>query len=180
MKTCSCCCVEKPFTDFYKKKRGAHGVGSECKTCCNKKAAARAKERRATDPDFRAKSYEHHKKYVASEKGHLAKLEGQRRYLASERGRAITRASNRNYKREDAGLDARRYAAMKQATPGWYATTQLQLVYAAAFERKNAGEDAVVDHIVPLISKLVCGLHVPWNLQVLDRFNNRSKGNRHG
>jgi hypothetical protein len=35
-----------------------------------------------------------------------------------------------------------------------------------------------LDHIVPIQSEIVCGLHVWWNLRVVPRFDNRSKGNK--
>lgn len=67
-------------------------------------------------------------------------------------------------------------------TPAWLTRAQrrqIRAMYARAIERtKSTGVKHNVDHIVPLRGETVSGLHVPWNLQILTAFENRSKSNR--
>jgi len=68
------------------------------------------------------------------------------------------------------------------ATPKWLTRRQKseirQLYQIAMTMTKTTGEQYVVDHIVPLRSEFVCGLHVPWNLRVITREENLAKSNQ--
>jgi len=80
---------------------------------------------------------------------------------------------------------AKRHAQKLQATPGWLTKEQhaeIQEFYTLAQELAWLNQDVQifhVDHIIPLQGENVCGLHVPWNLQLLTAKENRSKGNRY-
>jgi len=68
------------------------------------------------------------------------------------------------------------------ATPKWLSRKQkseIRQIYQIAITMsKTTGEQYVVDHIVPLRSELVCGLHVPWNLRVILQQENLLKSNK--
>lgn len=70
----------------------------------------------------------------------------------------------------------------RQATPVWLSRThktEIRQIYQTAITMtKITGEQYVVDHIVPLRSDVVCGLHVPWNLRVVTRTENVAKSNK--
>lgn len=71
------------------------------------------------------------------------------------------------------------YRAICQAWPEWSDDRKAYgRVYKECKRRRDRGEDVVVDHVVPLRSPLVCGLHVPWNLQIITSRENVIKGNK--
>ena len=66
---------------------------------------------------------------------------------------------------------ALRRSRKKLATPVWSDLDKINEVYA------NCSDDMTVDHIIPITSPIVCGLHVSWNMQYLTRSANSKKGN---
>lgn len=97
--------------------------------------------------------------------------------VKAEANRKWQRA-NLSYFRESA---ANRKCNKLKATPAWLSEEHLQEMrntYSHAKECELLTGDLYhVDHIVPLQGKTVCGLHVPWNLQVLPAEVNISKNN---
>lgn len=74
---------------------------------------------------------------------------------------------------------AARRARKKNATPAWADTQRIKEVYKRAKRiGKCLGIRVQIDHIVPLQSDFVCGLHVPWNLQILTAELNVKKSNK--
>jgi hypothetical protein len=74
---------------------------------------------------------------------------------------------------------AKRMADKKQATPKWANLFFIEEIYdLARLRTKYSGVKHSVDHIVPMTSKLVQGLHVEHNLRVIRHTQNISKKNR--
>lgn len=72
---------------------------------------------------------------------------------------------------------AQRRAGLKRAVPVWLTEKHKQRI--RRIYEEAAQLNLEVDHIVPIRGKNVCGLHVPWNLQLLSKSENSSKGNRY-
>jgi hypothetical protein len=81
---------------------------------------------------------------------------------------------NKNYRRS-----VLYYRALYAAWPDWCADDdRFKQVYDRAKRLRKSGRDVHVDHIVPIINELVCGLHVPWNLEVIGAKENLQKSNK--
>ncbi len=129
--------------------------------------------------------------YNRSERG----LQSKKRYYAVNREQVIERAkatppslknayrsawkrANIDWVRADTSARRKRY---RQATPPWFDAdmrAEVREMYRVAYRlSKMTGRRHHVDHIYPLRSDSVCGLHVPWNLQVLPWEENAVKSN---
>ena len=138
------------------------------------------------------KRAEYFKQYNQSEAGKEAKRE----YYERNREIVIARANARPLSEKRVGQKAwkernllwvradtkNRRRKHRQATPPWLTRAQKsemrELYKIAITMTKTTGEKYVVDHIVPLRSELVCGLHVPWNLRVITQEENLKKSNQ--
>jgi hypothetical protein len=135
---------------------------------------------------------EYFRQYNKSDAGVTAKQEYYRRNKETVVARANARPleEKQNYKRRHKDKFPEYYATLnnvrkrrhRNATPSWITKVQKQtmrhLYEQAAQLTKITGERYVVDHIVPLINPVVCGLHVPWNLRVITQEENLKKSNK--
>lgn len=99
--------------------------------------------------------------------------------LNTERAIAAVAQYQKDNRHKDRAWQSKRRATRYQATPAWADLQAIEAVYKKAeVMTEQTGIPHHVDHIVPLQSKFVCGLHVPANLQIMEASANNSKGNR--
>lgn len=146
-KHCKTCETILPHSEFIVNNDGADGFYSVCRTCCSKRSAVQR-----SDPIYKQKIK------VMS-----------RNYTRANRDKANAKSAVRR-------------AARVQATVAIgdkeFEDFFMQEIYNLAVMRETAtGIKWEVDHMAPLISDFVCGLHWSGNLQLLTAFDNRSKSN---
>jgi 5-methylcytosine-specific restriction endonuclease McrA len=74
---------------------------------------------------------------------------------------------------------ARKRATKLLRMPVWSDKEQIKRIYEVALRKSNIeGRKYHVDHIIPLRGKLVSGLHIPSNLQVILESENLAKSNQ--
>lgn len=187
MKVCTKCNVNKEYTFFHRNSASKDGYKTRCKLCRNKeskvlweKDKTRIKEvrklRREESLIYLKQWQEDNKEYMIAYRKEKYKSEGK-----------IIRRKNKIWRDNNQGkilaLNAARRASKLSATPKWlskYHKTRIRDIYIVAKEFTSATDETFhVDHIIPLNGKNVCGLHVPWNLQILPAYDNLSKGNKY-
>jgi hypothetical protein len=134
------------------------GPRDSCRPCLRRAAQVRFKERRP---------------------GRKSELRAQWFAANPEKTRAYKDAWAARNPAHLAAKAAEHRARKRHATPPWADRALTQDIYTLARIWSEAtGTEYHVDHILPLNSDEVCGLHCPANLQILEGYMNRSKSNR--
>ena len=200
MKVCSKCSTEKPLTEYQKDSRSKTGFRSSCKECANasvrayreanpEKIAEQKKEywvkaSEAEKPKRAARYTKNKDREIAKAMEYHFAPENPTRIIERMREYNITNredfaAYRRAHRAEINAARAVRRAKKLNATPSWADLKAMEIIYERARdETQVTGVVMHVDHIVPLVSDIVCGLHVPGNLEVITGKANLSKGNR--
>ena len=118
---------------------------------------------------------EYHKNYAKINKERLKAM----RLLRRDKERESLRKYAKKNRALFNALGSKRKALQRRAIPVWADFKLIETFYQKAKEMSRAtGVEYEVDHIVPIKSQYVCGLHCQQNLQVLTSEQNNSKGNR--
>lgn len=156
-KTCSACHNTKNVCYFSVRKTSKDGYRNECKDCRN----AAQRKRRVDNPE---------KARLIDNLSYVNNIESKKlqNKLYRENNRAKHRASR-----------SRRKQQKLNATPSWANKFLVDTIFEKARRLELwLGGEFQVDHIVPIMSNYVCGLHCEQNLQILTKAENLSKGNR--
>lgn len=176
-KICSTCKETKLYTEFGKNRNNRDGYQYSCKKC--------RKNWADNNKDY-AKNYrEVNKERIKSLCADWYKSNREQVLNSQKDNREYIAKREKNYRKINShkrnAMNAKRRANKLKATPIWLTPEQLLEIENLYLIAKNlkliTGITHHVDHIVPLQGKTVCGLHVPWNLQILSATENLRKSN---
>lgn len=155
-KNCTRCDVAKDTSQFSKRSRSPDGLMSWCKQCMREYK----KDWDRSNPDK------------------------QRKYSLQSYHRNPTkmREANKRWYKNNPGANRAKVVQYKLSkidrTPPWADLDAIRAIYEECTARRRAGENVVVDHIVPLRGKNVSGLHVHHNLRIISHEENARKSNK--
>ena len=193
MKQCRVCTELKDDSDFYRRLTSRDGFRSECKVCLNAQQHTRYiarheankewhrehyRKKMELNPTWQADNYAVHR-----EKMSVYNATYYREHYRSKRLAQVKQWVQDNPGMANASKKAYKVAKINACPPWVRSNPELMWVMSqvydlAAMRSEMFGFPWHVDHVVPLRGKVVSGLHVPWNLQVIPGVDNMSKSNK--
>ena len=163
MKICSKCNLneKKPMQSY-------------CKGCIS----VYAKERYANK---KKQILEKQHKYIDNNREKINSRNNQYKANNLDKCNNLTKAWKQNNKSNVIASNGKRRATLLSAVPKWITVDELWMIEQAyelaQLRTKVFGFKWHVDHVIPLLGKNVCGLHTPYNLQVIPAKENLKKRN---
>lgn len=175
-KSCTKCLKTKELSEFPNRAKSKDGLNYWCKDCCSTTKLVWYENNREKARLSQLLYLENNKEKV---------VQNRTRYNTENRDKKA--AWSRDWVQKNPAKvklrSAGRREIIRRATPSWVSSEQwdeMNEFYARSREcRMLTGDLYHVDHIVPIKGKNVCGLNVPWNLQILPQDINGSKGTKY-
>lgn len=171
-KTCSLCGETKTVSNFTKGSTRKDGYQGECKACQALYFYDYHRKNRSRKSAYDKERYKAKKEKIR-EKGREYYHKNKEKLLEKQR---VWAQKNPDLVRKQS---AEKRARKRNSIPPWLTEDQkyqIKLMYTLAKTlEKNTGIKYHVDHIIPLKHSNMCGLHVPWNLQVITDEENMRK-----
>lgn len=123
--------------------------------------------------EYHRKYYEDNKEYILSQ---VSEYRDRNKPYVNERQREWKKVNRDKVAATVAKRRARKLQRTLELSP--YHQSETLHIYEQAALLRHLGYDVQVDHIIPLQGKIVSGLHVPWNLQIISSEDNIRKGNK--
>jgi hypothetical protein len=183
LKTCTKCREDKPLSDFGRSTQSKDGRKYRCKSCLAEdqqaytaenyeSVDAARKQWRDANPEKMARYKRDWVQRNPEQASRSWRENTKNRRLAGKQAAWAARNAG-NVRASKAKHKVKRRSLEQAATPPWADPAAIRFIY-----DKAAALGAQVDHIVPVVHALVCGLHCESNLQLLGGSANASKGNR--
>jgi len=187
IKVCNKCKATKSISNFHRNKKMTDGHINTCKECVKiytrnynlinpKKGVSKWAK---NNPD---KMREHRQKWVKNNK--KKNIQSKKKYKSNNKEKCSKQNSEyAKANRDKCNKSTANYRAQKlKATPilnEFDSFIVEELYNLSKLRQTSTGVKMHVDHIVPLVSKKVCGLHNVHNLCVISAQANQSKNNRY-
>jgi hypothetical protein len=140
--------------------------------------------KRRLDPEYRARRNAYQSTWKKANREKLREGDRIRSLIWRTRNPELSKKNSRKYAKAHPEVGRASCAAWHHrrchSLPKWADLKKINAVYRRAqILTQSTGVEYEVDHVLPLRGRIVCGLHVHNNLQIITKHANRTKSNRY-